>query len=82
MSLLIARDLRAGQSHTRRPAAVLAADADDDFETEEDIDTLLRPIDFDTPGMRRIKKSMSKEQMQRYWQLHSKLPDTRRWLRR
>jgi phage terminase large subunit len=81
MSLLIALDLRAGQSHIRRPAAAVV-DADGGFETEEDVDVLLRPIDFDTPGMRRIKKSMSKDQLQRYQRLHSKLLDFPRRLRR
>ncbi|MDR1299927.1 MAG: hypothetical protein LBJ84_06750, partial [Oscillospiraceae bacterium] len=77
MSLLIALDLRAGQSHTRRPPVTLAGGADG-FETEEDIDALLRPIDFDTPGMRHIKASMSREQLQRYRQLHSTLHGRRR----
>jgi phage terminase large subunit len=73
MSLLIALDLRAKQTHKRRTAAVGGTAADDSdgdsFEPVERLD--MRPSLFESPGMRKLLRSMSREERKRYYGLHS-----------
>jgi phage terminase large subunit len=71
MSLLIALDLREKQSHTRRVRKDETAATDDEFSVTEINDALISPIIFDTTGMRRIMKSMSKDQLNKYFELHA-----------